>query len=61
MDPTLLSLLDSIPQKAPRSKLETHRELIRRLRRKGCVRQTGWSMAGGRFSWFYDSEPITSG
>jgi hypothetical protein len=29
MDPTLLSLLDSIPQKSPRSKLETHRELIR--------------------------------
>jgi hypothetical protein len=29
MDPTLLSLVDSIPQKSPRSKLETHRELIR--------------------------------
>ena len=37
MDPTLLSLLDSIPQKQPRSKLETHRELIRQLRRKGCT------------------------
>ena len=37
MDPTLLSLLDSIPQKTPRSKLETHRELIRQLRRKGCT------------------------
>ena len=37
MDPTLLSLLDSIPQKSPRSKLETHRELIRQLRRKGCT------------------------
>jgi hypothetical protein len=37
MDPTLLSLLDSIPQKSPRSKLETHRELIRHLRRKGCT------------------------
>ena len=37
MDPTLLSLLDSIPQKPPRSKLETHRELIRHLRRKGCT------------------------
>jgi hypothetical protein len=35
--PTLLSLLDSIPQKTPRSKLETHRELIRQLRRKGCT------------------------
>ena len=33
MDPTLLSLLDSIPQKPPRSKLETHRELIRQLRK----------------------------
>jgi hypothetical protein len=29
MDSTHLSLLDSIPQKPPRSKLETHRELIR--------------------------------
>src|SRR5437899_1784195 len=37
MDPTLLSLLNSIPQKPPRSKLETHRELIRQLRRKGCT------------------------
>ena len=37
MDPTLLSLLDSIPQKPPRSKLETHSELIRQLRRKGCT------------------------
>jgi|SRR5580698_9758766 hypothetical protein len=37
MDPTLLFLLDSIPQKSPRSKLETHRELIRQLRRKGCT------------------------
>jgi hypothetical protein len=37
MDPTLLSLLGSIPQKSPRSKLETHRELIRQLRRKGCT------------------------
>jgi hypothetical protein len=36
MDPTLLSLLETIPQKPPRSKLETHRELIRQLRRKGC-------------------------
>jgi hypothetical protein len=37
MDPTILSLLDSIQQKPPRSKLETHRELIRQLRRKGCT------------------------
>ena len=37
MDPTFLALLDSIPQKPPRSKLETHRELIRQLRRKGCT------------------------
>ena len=37
MDPTLVSLLYSIPQKSPRSKLETHRELIRQLRRKGCT------------------------
>jgi hypothetical protein len=37
MDPTLLFLLDSIPQKPPRSKLETHRELIRQLWRKGCT------------------------
>ena len=37
MDPTLLSLLETIPQKPPRSKLESHRELIRQLRRKGCT------------------------
>jgi len=37
MEPTLLSLLDSIPQKSPRSKLENHHELIRQLRRKGCT------------------------
>ena len=37
MDPTLLSLLETITQKPPRSKLETHRELIRQLRRKGCT------------------------
>ncbi len=37
MDPTLLSLLETIPQKPPRSKLETHRELIRQLRRRGCT------------------------
>jgi hypothetical protein len=37
MDPTLLSLLDSIKQKPPRSKLEPHCELIRQLRRKGCT------------------------
>jgi len=37
MDPTLVSLLETIPQKPPRSKLETHRELIRQLRRKGCT------------------------
>ena len=37
MDPTLLSLLETIPQKPPRSKLETHRELICQLRRKGCT------------------------
>ena len=30
-DPTLLSLLDPIPQKPPGPKLETHRELIRQL------------------------------
>ena len=37
MDQTLLSLLETIPQKPPRSKLETHRELIRQLRRRGCT------------------------
>jgi len=37
MDPTILSLLETIPQKPPCSKLETHRELIRQLRRKGCT------------------------
>jgi hypothetical protein len=37
MDASLLSLLETIPQKPPRSELETHRELIRQLRRKGCT------------------------
>ena len=35
MDETVRKLLDQIPQKAPRSKLEPHVELIRELRRKG--------------------------
>lgn len=35
MEPVLQSILDSLPQKSPRSKLEPHRELIRELRRKG--------------------------
>jgi len=35
MDETLHALLDQIPQKPPRSKLEPHLELIRELRRKG--------------------------
>ena len=35
MEPTLQTVLDSLPQKPPRSKLEPHRELIRELRRKG--------------------------
>jgi len=37
LNPTLISLLERIRQKPPRSKLETHRELIRQLRRKGCT------------------------
>ena len=40
MDPTLLSLLDSIPQKPLRSKLETHHELIRP--RSGTALSVGW-------------------
>ena len=35
MEPELQSILDSLPSKSPRSKLEPHRELIRELRRKG--------------------------
>lgn len=35
MKPAHQSILESLPQKAPRSKLEPHRELIRELRRKG--------------------------
>ena len=59
MEPTLLSLLDSIPQKPPRSKLETHRELIRQLRRKGCTyrdivrilhERVGLDVASARFT-----------
>ena len=35
MEPTHQTILESLPQKPPRSKLEPHRELIRELRRKG--------------------------
>ena len=35
MEPVLQSILESLPTKPPRSKLEPHRELIRELRRKG--------------------------
>ena len=35
MEPTHLNILESLPPKSPRSKLEPHRELIRELRRKG--------------------------
>jgi hypothetical protein len=35
MEPELRLILESLPPKLPRSKLEPHRELIRELRRKG--------------------------
>ena len=35
MEPTNQIILESLPPKSPRSKLEPHRELIRELRRKG--------------------------
>lgn len=35
MEPVLQTILESLPPKSPRSKLEPHRELIRELRRKG--------------------------
>ena len=35
MEPTHQTILESLPPKSPRSKLEPHRELIRELRRKG--------------------------
>ena len=35
MEPTHQTILESLPSKSPRSKLEPHRELIRELRRKG--------------------------
>ena len=35
MEPELRIILESLPEKPPRSKLEPHRELIRELRRKG--------------------------
>lgn len=35
MEPALQTILESLPEKQPRSKLEPHRELIRELRRKG--------------------------
>lgn len=35
MEPALQTILESLPEKSYRSKLEPHRELIRELRRKG--------------------------
>jgi hypothetical protein len=35
MEPVLQSILESLPPKSPRSKLEPHSELTRELRRKG--------------------------
>ena len=35
MEPDLRTILESLPSKSSRSKLELHRELIRELRRKG--------------------------
>ena len=35
MEPALQTILESLPEKLHRSKLEPHRELIRELRRKG--------------------------
>jgi hypothetical protein len=35
MESALRTILESLPEKPPRSKLEPHRELIRELRRKG--------------------------
>lgn len=37
MEPVLQSILESLPPKSPRSKLEPHRELIRELRCKGRI------------------------
>jgi hypothetical protein len=39
MDEKLRALLDQIPEKPPRSKLEQHLEVIRELRRKGRTYQ----------------------
>ena len=39
MDEKLRTLLDQIPEKPPRSKLEPHLEVIRQLRRKGRTYQ----------------------
>jgi hypothetical protein len=35
MEPMHKNILEPLPEKPPRSKLEPHRELIRELRRKG--------------------------
>ena len=35
MEPELRAILETLPEKPPRSKLEPHRELIRELRRMG--------------------------
>lgn len=39
MDERLRTLLDQVPEKPPRSKLEPHLEVIRQLRRKGRTYQ----------------------
>ncbi len=43
MEPALQTILESLPEKFYRSKLEPHRELIRELRRKGrTYRDIAW-------------------
>ena len=41
MESALQTILESLPEKPPRSKLEPHRELIRELRRKGRTYREG--------------------
>ena len=41
MEPELRTILESLPEKTYRSKLEPHRELIRELRRKGRTYREG--------------------
>ena len=52
MEPELRTILESLPEKTYRSKLEPHRELIRELRRKGRTYREVAHLFEERFSLY---------